>query len=138
PDKKGGVGKTKLLQHCVKIAREKYKLPTVNVDFFSITDRNGRTIAERVYRQLKDAYPDWSANSFGKALQEEMLGQYEQDNGNDTESRNKLPEALISDLQDLDTYLRKNSPATHCALLVALDTFEVIQDNPSVAVFSPR
>src|SRR6266511_1169014 len=59
PDKKGGVGKTKLLQRCIEITNKQHNIATVNVDFFSITDRNGQTIAERVYTQLKATYPDW-------------------------------------------------------------------------------
>ncbi len=132
PDKKGGVGKTKLLQECIKITKEKYKnIVIVSVDFFSIADRNGRRIAERVYKQLKDTYPDWSADSFGKALKDGK------NNTNSAEIRNILSEALTSDLRELDAYLSKMHPGRYCALVIVLDTFDVIQDNPSVAVFSP-
>jgi tetratricopeptide (TPR) repeat protein len=132
PDKKGGVGKTRLLQECIKVTKERHKeIAIVNVDFFSIMDRNGKTIAERVYRQLRNTYLGWSADSFDRALKDG------QNNANPVEIRNKLSEALTADLHDLDAYLGERYPKRLRTLLIVLDTFEVIQDNPSVAVFSP-
>ena len=135
PDKKGGVGKTKLLQECMKITKDKYQdkgIFIVSIDFFRITDRNGITIAKRVYRQLRDTYPDWSADSFASALKNSKHI------ANPTEVRNKLSEALTSDLHNLDAYLRATHPEMQHTLLIVLDTFEFIQDNPSIAAFSPR
>jgi 5S rRNA maturation endonuclease (ribonuclease M5) len=146
PDKKGGVGKTRLLQECMNITKEEHKKEVIIViiDFFRITDRNGRIIAERIYNQIKEAYPNWSGNSFDRALREEIHREHQQatkkdgkNNVNPSESRNKLSKALLSDLCNLDTYLQDIEQEEQFSLLVVLDTFEVIQSNPSVAVLSP-
>ena len=141
PDKKGGVGKTRLLQECIKITKEKHQdkdIVIVSIDFFRITDRNSRTIAERVYNQLRNTYSGWSAHFFDKALREyqQATKMEDKDDMPPPETRNKLSEALTSDLRNLNTYLHEISPETQHTLLVVLDTFEVIQDTPSVAVFS--
>jgi tetratricopeptide (TPR) repeat protein len=134
PEKKGGIGKTRLLERCIEIAKAKNeKLIIVRVDFFQIIDRDGRTIVERVYDELKAAYSDWwSADAFDRARKEYPQTD-DKNNTNSTEIRDKLSEALTSDLRNLDPYLHP----MQCTLLLVLDTFEVIQDNPSVAVFSP-
>lgn len=130
PEKKGGIGKTWLLQRCIEITRTEHpELAVVSVDFFHIADRNGQKIAERLYARLKQTYPAWSADSFAKALKEQPADL--------AQSRKILAQALRSDLQELDDYLDRTYPAMPYALVLVLDTFEVIRENPSVAVLSP-
>ncbi len=144
--KKGGVGKTRLLEQCVALTRKQYPdITVVMIDFFSVADRDSIAIAVHIYKQLKKQYPQWSADAFPRALEEYekwlrgwLSRGSEQDlqlkDEQSSELRSRLAEALHDDLDELNKQLYQ----AWRALIVFFDTFENIEDNPSVAVLSPR
>ena len=129
PTKKGGVGKTWLLRKCAGIASERYKNVAVAVvDFFSVGDRDGIEIAQRMVKSLQEIHPEWSPASFTEALLE-----YREAPSKDvTETRDKLHTALTHDLYMLDQQL----VGANRQLLVFCDTYEVIEAYPTVAALS--
>src|SRR5215469_16469961 len=63
-DKKGGIGKTTLLQHCFTFVKEQRKnIIPISVDFFNIADRDSIVNAQRVVQALQEKYPNWLATS---------------------------------------------------------------------------
>ncbi|MBO0796559.1 MAG: hypothetical protein J2P36_37200, partial [Ktedonobacteraceae bacterium] len=135
-EKRGGVGKTWLLRECARRARAAYPdLAIVQIDFFNAVDRDRIVIAEAAVRELQKAFPLWSPAAFNKALSEYRAGDYvsglnpEKDVA-DIRIRDSLSSALFSDLEDLETQLAENQTA----LLLFFDTFEMIEDNPVIAV----
>jgi len=128
--KKGGIGKTWLLKQCAMLARQRQPdIAIVMIDFFDIAYRDGVAIAERIVKELEAKYPQWSAKSFTKLLKEyHTANSAESVEG--TELRIDLAKALRNDLSTLDRHLAK----TKKSLLVFFDTFELVEQNPSVAV----
>src|SRR5262245_1345218 len=67
-DKKGGVGKTRLLQECAETARREWPhIDTVSIDFFNIAARDQITVASQIVVGLQKLYPGWSADAFARA-----------------------------------------------------------------------
>jgi tetratricopeptide (TPR) repeat protein len=135
-EKKGGIGKTRLLREFAARGRAaRPDLAIVSIDFFNVADRDRIVIAERVVQGLQQAFPAWSPAAFSRALFEYRAGGYvsglspEKDVA-DIRIRDALSEALSTDLRALEAYL----PAANRSLLLFFDTFEVIEDNPSIAV----
>ena len=135
-EKRGGVGKTWLLRECIKQAQAMHpSLAIVSMDFFNVVDRDRIVIAEAVVQKLQEAFPMWSPVSFRKALSEYRTGDYtggfspEKDVA-DIRIRDTLSSALSSDLEYLGNHLAE----TKKALLLFFDTFEMIEDNPVIAV----
>lgn len=135
-EKRGGVGKTWLLRECIKRAKAmRPDLAIVSMDFFNVVDRDRIVIAEAVVQKLQEAFPMWSPVSFRKAFSEYRTGDYtsglspEKDVA-DIRIRDTLSSALASDLEHLANHLTE----TKKALLLFFDTFEMIEDNPAIAV----
>ena len=128
-EKKGGVGKTRLLEQFALLAQELYPdTVVVHVDFFNVADRDGVIVADHVFEALQAAYPTWRSHSFAQnlvgyriAIREGVEDLYE--------IRKRLSDALIADLQELDAQLRQE----HRHLLVFCDTYEMVEQNPAVA-----
>src|SRR6266700_312753 len=122
-ERKGGIGKTRLLKRLIALVNERYKnfIP-VPIDFFNITERNAIIVAERVVRGLQARFPDWSARSF------EQLRETQKRN-----DRESLVDAFIADLRALEERMAE----TNSHLLLFFDTFEVIEHNPVIAVLDP-
>lgn len=133
--KKGGIGKTRLLKEYMRRARMLYpNLAIVNVDFFNVADRDRIVIAERVVKSLQNAFPAWPASAFTRAFDEYFRGSTGSSSSPasdiDIRVRDALFDALALDLQELENMLVENGPF----LLLFFDTFEVIEDNPVIAV----
>jgi tetratricopeptide (TPR) repeat protein len=134
-EKKGGIGKTWLLGEFARRAREfRPELAIVNVDFFNVADRDRIVIAERAVQSLQEAFPGWSPDAFNKALSEYFGGSYingpPPEKDADIRIRDALSDAFSLDLQNLENLLSQ----TDKFLLLFFDTFEVIEDNPGIAV----
>jgi tetratricopeptide (TPR) repeat protein len=134
-DKKGGVGKTWLLRRCAEIARQKYQdIAVVTADFFNIGDRDRLFLAEKILAALSDLYPNWQAYAFLEAAsqirQQGTLLPPMSDETPESSIREAATIALASDLQRLDLSLAEHNKT----LLVFLDTYEMIEDNPIIAV----
>src|SRR5579859_5009075 len=130
-DKKGGIGKTWLLRKCAELTRQLYPDKViVTIDFFNVADRNGIVIAERVINQLKSVHPQWYP-----AASEAILAEYRNMGNDDADSidlQKKLANAIESDLSALDEQLPKGN--RH--LLIFYDTFELIEQDPAVALLN--
>lgn len=128
--KKGGIGKTWLLNKCVSIVNAHHKnIIPVFVDFFNVEDRDGIAVTTRVVQVLHEWYPNWSATSFQKALN----AYYHATLVGDTDIptlRDQIGNALATDLQELREHLVQNN----CYLLLFFDTFELVEENPTTAV----
>jgi tetratricopeptide (TPR) repeat protein len=128
--KKGGIGKTWLLRQCAALAKQyQPDIAIVMIDFFDITYRDGVAICEHIVKGLKTAYPQWSAEAFTKLLKEYYAAS-SAESIEGTDLRIELSKALRNDLNTLDHHLAK----TKKSLLVFFDTFELVEQNPSVAV----
>ncbi|HEY4033719.1 MAG TPA: tetratricopeptide repeat protein [Ktedonobacteraceae bacterium] len=128
--KKGGIGKTWLLKQCAMLARQRQPdIAIVMIDFFDIAYRDGVAIAEHIVKELETKYPQWSAKSFTKLLKEYHIAN-SAESVEGTDLRIDLAKALRNDLSTLDRNLAK----TKKSLLVFFDTFELVEQNPSVAV----
>lgn len=139
-EKKGGIGKTWLLRKCQQLAKQlRDDLGIVTVDFFNLADRDRITIAERVVGELQATYPQWSPTAFNEELTAYRTANalsnqiYEQDMTN-VRIRDSLSEALANDLQKLSTLLVEDKRA----LLIFFDTFELVEQNPLIAVLGLR
>jgi tetratricopeptide (TPR) repeat protein len=131
-DKKGGIGKTWLLRKCVQLTQKHHPdKAIVTVDFFNVADRSGIVIAERVVNQLKAVYPTWSPRD-----SEAILAEYREarrDDVDDSTLQRRLANAIASDLSSLNTELER----TDRYLLLFYDTFELIEQDPVVALLNP-
>src|SRR5258708_9233036 len=68
-NKKGGIGKTWLLNKYITLARESpWNSLTILMDFFKVADRDGIVVAKRIIRVLRERYPDWSPQTFNAPL----------------------------------------------------------------------
>jgi tetratricopeptide (TPR) repeat protein len=134
-DKKGGVGKTWLLRRCADIVRQQYQdIAVVMADFFNIGDRDYLFLAEKILAGLSNLYPNWHPEEFLEAVSQtsryEVFSSSQSEETSESSIRNAATIALANDLHRLDP-----SPAEHNkTLLVFFDTYEMIEDNPIVAV----
>jgi tetratricopeptide (TPR) repeat protein len=134
-DKKGGVGKTWLLRRCANIARQKYQdITVVMADFFNISDRDYLFLAEKILTGLSNLYPNWQPEEFLEAMSQankyEVLSSPQSEETTESSFRNAATIAFANDLQRLDLSLAEHNKT----LLVFFDTYEMIEDNPIVAV----
>ena len=130
PEKKGGVGKTWLLRQCAISARQIYPdIVTVPIDFFNTGEREGVFVADRVVDALKAAYPDWGAKTFSAVLAEYRTA-LKAGQENLVEVRNRLADALTTDLKELEEQLHEDRKY----LLLLFDTYELIEKNPIISV----
>jgi tetratricopeptide (TPR) repeat protein len=134
-DKKGGVGKTWLLRRYADITRQKYQdIAVVTADFFNIGDREHLFLAEKILAGLRNLYPDWQPEEFLEALNQasryEILSTSQSEETSESNIRESATIALANDLQRLDLSLAEHNKT----LLVLLDTYEMIEENPIVAV----
>src|ERR1019366_8168133 len=129
-DKKGGIGKTWLLNKCREIAlQQQPEIAIASIDFFNASDRNGIVVAERSVEALRAAFPDWIPTSFLETV-EEYHNIYKPEIIDEaTEVRSPLFKALTADLKYLDRQLASGQKA----LLVFYDTYELVEQNPIVA-----
>lgn len=139
-EKKGGVGKSWLLKQCLAISKEIHpSITTVAIDFSNIANRDGFVLVKTVVEKLKSTYPNWFPKSFIKAVEQHSIIEHhnitapESQNVVDFLVRDKLFTALAADLQDLHRDLADENKS----LLIFLDTFELIEENPTVAVLGP-
>lgn len=129
-EKKGGVGKTWLLSACDNLAHTLYPdIVIVHVDFFNVADRDAVVIANRVIDALKEAFPNWASAELTQT-QEEYRTAVQTGKEDVSEVRNRFSDVLIADLQHLDEQLEEERKY----LLVFYDTYELIENNPSVAI----
>ena len=128
--KKGGIGKTSLLNKFRDIARQDYpELAIASIDFFNVGDRNGVVVAERIVEALRTAFPDWVPTRFLEIMEEYRNTHKPEVIDETAEVRSALFKGLTSDLHYLDRQLAHNQKA----LLIFYDTYESIEQNPVVA-----
>jgi tetratricopeptide (TPR) repeat protein len=137
PEKKGGIGKTWLLRECAKEARQYPDIGVLMVDFFSVDDRDRLFLADKIVRALHDLCPRWEYPAFAKIREQYDSKKMESANvGNvsdvaeDETTFTAIAAALVEDIQQLEPLLAEE----HKTLLVVFDTFEVIEENPIIAV----
>lgn len=129
-EKKGGVGKTRILQECEKLARNIYPdMVIVRIDFFNVADRDGTVIGDRVLHALEAAYPPWKAEQYNQQVPA-YVSAIRSGKENLDEARSKLADALLADLRELNEQLQEERKY----LLILFDTYELIEQNPSIAV----
>lgn len=129
PEKKGGIGKTWLLQKCQGIVRQQCpELAIARIDFFNVGDRNGVTVAEHIVEALQTTFPDWIPKAFLEAIAEYRNVNKPEDT-EIAETRSALFKALTTDLQYLDRQFAHGEKA----LVVFYDTYELIEQNPIIA-----
>jgi tetratricopeptide (TPR) repeat protein len=133
PAKKGGIGKTWLLRLFVSLIKGRKELQErfipVFIDFFDVASRDGVVIAERIVQTLHEVYPHWPAQNFKKVLRQyhEILLQKKADT---TGIMIRLSDALSDDLR----LLQERMIESNISLLLLCDTFELIENNPIIAV----
>lgn len=133
PEKKGGVGKTRLLRRYATLAKQaNLKTTIAMIDFFSVADRDGIAVAERLVQELQVTYPDWSPTTFIEAVKE-YRSTIDNENVDATDSKLKISDALTTALQELEERLHE----TDASILIFFDTFELIELNPTIAALSP-
>ena len=141
-DKKGGVGKSRLLRKYAEIAQQTHnQVATVTVDFFNLGDRDRIFLAERVVAGIQQLYPDWLPTSFTTVIQKyrgresgsEAASIPVSSESSDLKIQEEVAAALADDLLDLDTHLAQKRKI----LLIFFDTFERIEQNPRIAVLRP-
>ncbi|HEU5230701.1 MAG TPA: tetratricopeptide repeat protein, partial [Ktedonobacteraceae bacterium] len=134
-DKKGGVGKTRLIRRCADLTRQTNPyMAVVMVDFFNTADRDRVFLAEKIIANLQELYPHWSPSAFTEAVQQYRTeGRYSSDqssaDSDEMQTREAISTALAQDLRLLNTYLIQENKT----LLIFFDTFEVIEQTPTVA-----
>src|SRR3954463_1039060 len=63
-DKQGGLGKTSLLRRFCDIAGQQEEHTVIMIDFLTVHDRSGETIAKCIVNELSKKYTDWNTHSF--------------------------------------------------------------------------
>ena len=123
--KKGGVGKTRLLRRFADIAKQQEDTTVAVIDFLNVDDRSGVTIAKHIVEALRTTYSNWFPTAFDDALRdyEESLRDQETPLKKGSEDLlNNIRVALQQDLQTLAVLFT----GTQKQLVVFIDTFEVI------------
>lgn len=128
-DKKGGVGKTSLLQKYAELVRqERSDAAVVMVDFFNIGDRDRVFLAEKIVAGLQELYPSWLPLAFRQAITDLRAEQERIEP--ETGWRDVISAALAEDLRNLDIYLAQEQKT----LLVLFDTFEMVEQDAHILV----
>jgi tetratricopeptide (TPR) repeat protein len=137
PEKKGGIGKTWLLRQCAQEARQHPDIGVLMVDFFSVDDRDRLFLADKIVRAFHDLCPRWEYPAFAKIREQYDSKKMESANvrgvtdiAEDETTFTAIAAALVEDIQRLEPILVEE----HKTLLIIFDTFEVIEDNPIIAV----
>lgn len=122
--RKGGIGKSWLLRQCVDMLANFPDITVVRVDFFSIRDRSGIEIAQRVLAALKGVFPHWQPTAF-----ERVLEQTARRGESDVERhlRHALRQGLLEDLDALQELVGERRKR----LLLFCDTYERVQMHPA-------
>lgn len=137
-EKKGGVGKTWLLRYCAElVAQEHPDIAILTVDFFNVEDRDRLFLAEKVVQELHRCCPEWNYTAFSNMLEqyysqkiEATLSKRVTDVAEEETTFTAIAAALVEDIQRLEPILEQQQKK----LLMVLDTFEVIESNPIIAV----
>lgn len=131
PERKGGVGKSYLLRYCADLARNQPDFAVVTADFFNLGDRDNVFLAERVIQGLQKLFPTWKPTGFQDVLkrfrEKSLLAEEDE-----FQIRRLLATELAQDLKSLPWNTEENK-----TLLIFLDTFETIEQNPELAVLFP-
>ncbi|GHO92587.1 hypothetical protein KSF_026350 [Reticulibacter mediterranei] len=132
-EKKGGIGKTLLLDRLLKLTATQFSnVIPVPVDFFNVMDRDGVVIAGRLIEAIQQKYPKWEPESFQRLLQE----YHEATLGGSAETANmreRLGDAFADDLRLLQLRMREEN----VYVLFFFDTFELIERHPIGTVLDP-
>jgi tetratricopeptide (TPR) repeat protein len=131
PEHKGGIGKTYLLRYCADLVSERPDTTVVVADFFNVADRDSIFLAEHVISGLQRLFPDWIPTAFQTVLNRFRAKALPAEEGG-LQLNRVLAAGLAQDLQRLES--RFNEAKT---LLVFLDTFETIEQNPGLVVLHP-
>jgi tetratricopeptide (TPR) repeat protein len=131
PDRKGGIGKTFLLRYCADLVSERKDISIVNADFFSVGNRDSIFLAEQVIDGLQHLFPDWEPTAFRAALSSFRAKTLSAAEGG-AQLQRLLVSELTQDLQRLEAHFHEAK-----TLLVFLDTFETIEQNPELVVLRP-
>src|SRR5579859_2572016 len=132
-EKRGGIGKTWLLNRYYELAEHHQNVIPIALNFFDVLDRNGVIIAERVVQGLQKRYPQWQAEDFGKMLQDYYKAIQRQRAEDISAFRERLADALVSDLR----MLQQQMIESNTYIVLFCDTFELIESNPITAVLRP-
>src|SRR5436305_3152563 len=131
---KGGIGKTWLLRRYAKLAKKLWpEIAVVTVDFFNTGDRDGVFLAEKLIDGFQELYPTWTPAAFREAIQQ-MRSQGSASTATESaevQAREVVWGALAEDLRHLE---EKQLLQEQKMLLIVFDTFEVIEQNPGIAV----
>jgi tetratricopeptide (TPR) repeat protein len=132
-EKKGGIGKTLLLDRLLNLTATQFpNVVPVAVDFFNVMDRDGVVIVGRLIEALQQKFPRWEPESFQRLLQEyheaTLRGLAETAN-----MRERLGDAFADDLRLLQLRMREEN----VYVLLFFDTFELIERHPIGAVLDP-
>ncbi|GHO93576.1 hypothetical protein KSF_036240 [Reticulibacter mediterranei] len=137
PEKKGGIGKTWLLRECAKEARQHPDIGVLMVDFFSVDDRDRLFLADKIVGAFHNLCPRWEYPAFAKIREQYNSKKMESANvgsvsdvAEDETTFTAIAAALVEDIQRLEPILAEEQKT----LLIIFDTFEVIEDNPIIAV----
>jgi tetratricopeptide (TPR) repeat protein len=131
PERKGGIGKTFLLRYCADLVSERKDISIVNADFFSVGNRDSIFLAEHVIDGLQRLFPDWEPTAFRAALSSFRAKTLSAAEGG-AQLQRLLVSELAQDLQRLEAHFHEAK-----TLLVFLDTFETIEQNPELVVLRP-
>lgn len=133
-ERKGGIGKTSLLNYYYELIEQRYQnIIPVAVNFFDVLDRNGVIIALRVVQAVREKYPAWQPENFEKTLRE-YQGAVEKRRTEEISSfRERLADALTNDLR----LLHQAMFASNTYIVLFYDTFELIEANPITAILQP-
>jgi tetratricopeptide (TPR) repeat protein len=129
-ERKGGIGKTWLLNKCSQQARERQNVAVVRIDFFSIQDRDGAEIARRVVDSVKQVYPSWTPNAFERDY--DQYRQSLQQQSKDDSLLLVLRTSLVNDLAELQKQLGDHR--RH--IVIFCDTYERVEHHPEQISFS--
>lgn len=131
-EKKGGVGKTLLMQKYAELIKREYSnVAVVMIDFFNIGDRGRIFLAEKIVAGAQELYPSWTPSAFLQAIAN--LRAEKERSEPETTWNNEISAALADDLRRLDTSLAQEQKT----LLVFFDTFEAIEQDAHILVLRP-
>src|SRR5579859_1167694 len=131
PEHKGGIGKTYLLRYCAELASKRQNISVVIADFFNVADRDSIFLAEHVISGLQRLFPDWIPTAFQTVLHRFRAKALPAEEGG-LQLNRVLAAGLAQDLQRLESHFSEAK-----TLLIFLDTFETIEQNPGLVVLHP-
>jgi tetratricopeptide (TPR) repeat protein len=137
-EKKGGIGKTWLLRECARVAEQEHSnIGVLIIDFFTVEDRDRLFLAEKVAQAFHQLCPEWNYTAFAAILDqyrtrqlEDTLSKPTADVAEDETTFTAIAAALVEDIQRLEPLPEQQQKT----LLLCFDTFELIAENPIIAV----